>query len=53
MWFSKYLIFLKNKNKRMYKRNKINIFGFLDPTRINPRSHVSPFIMKNQDYVVL
>jgi len=40
--FSKYLIFPKNINKRMYKKQQNYFFDFLGPTRINHRSYVSP-----------
>jgi len=40
-FFLQYLIFPKNINKRMYKKQNY-FFDFLDPTRINPRSYVSP-----------
>jgi len=33
MWFSKYLIFPKSNNKRMYKINKNNFFGFFGPDK--------------------
>ena len=51
--FSKYLIFPKISNKRMYKKNLKYFFEFLGPTRINPRSYVSPCELENQGYIVL
>jgi len=36
----------------MYKKKLFFIFYFLGPTRINPRSYISPY-MENQGYIVL
>ena len=35
------------------KRNTKDFFCFLGPTRITPCSYISPFIIENQDHVVL
>jgi len=40
---------IKRENSKETKK----IFVFLGPTRITPCSYVSPFIMENQDHVVL
>jgi len=46
--FSKYLYSPKIIIKECTKETKIFFFYFLAPTRINPHSYVSPFIMENQ-----
>jgi len=50
--FSKYLFSPKKIINEFTKEIKI-FFGFFGPTRINPRSYVSPFTIENQGYVVL
>ena len=50
--FQNIYFFTKIVIKEYTKETKI-IFSFLGPTRINPRSYVSSFIMENHGYVVL